>query len=95
MTNENTKTLPVNKIRVGAVQAAIWQNSGESGPFYNVTFELSYRDANGEWRNGAKSYGQRELIHLVKAALLADSEIVKLRSAERAAEDDAADECAA
>ena len=81
MTNENTKTSPASKIRVGSVQAAIWENKGENGPFYNVTFELSYRDANGDWHNGAKSYGPRELIQLAKVALLADSEIIRLKRA--------------
>jgi hypothetical protein len=92
MTTE-TKKQPAAKIKVGSVQAAIWKNSSEKGDFYNATFDLSYRDANGQWHNNARSYGPRELLHLAKAALLADSEIGRLKAADRkAAGEDAAPE---
>jgi hypothetical protein len=84
MTTE-TKNHPVTKIKVGNVQAAIWKNASEKGTFYSATFDLSYRDDKGQWHNNARSHGQRELIHLAKAALLADSEIGRLREADRKA----------
>lgn len=89
--NAETKNQPAAKVKVGNVQVAIWRNESDSGVFYNATVELSYRDAAGNWHNGAKSYGARELIHLAKAALLADSEIVRLKAADRAETTDEAD----
>ncbi len=44
---------------------------------------LSYRDDGGNWKL-AKSYGDRELIHLTKAALMAHSKIVELKRKDRA-----------
>jgi hypothetical protein len=64
-------------IRVGGVSIPIWKNEGEDGPYYKAGEpELRYRDKGGEWHD-SKSYGQRDLVNLAKASMLAHSEIVK------------------
>ncbi len=69
---------PVDKIKVGGIQIAIWKNDGEDGAYYKAgSPELRYRDIAGEWHTG-KSYGPRDLINLAKAAMLAHSEIGRL-----------------
>ena len=41
-----TANQPIDHVRVGAVQAAIWQNTDRNQvPRYNVTIERLYRDA--------------------------------------------------
>ncbi len=67
---------PVMKIRVGLVFASIWANTTEKGTFYNVTFETRYKDGDGNWQSG-KSYSDRDLLALVKAADLASTWILQ------------------
>jgi hypothetical protein len=45
---------PVHKTRSGALEVAVWLNSGENGPFYSVTMSRSYKQGE-EWRQ-ADSY---------------------------------------
>jgi hypothetical protein len=79
-----TKNKPVAKVQVGGVQIPIWKHESEKGPYYKAGIPtLSYRDDGGTWKL-AKSYGDRELIHLTKAALMAHSKIVELRCKDRA-----------
>ena len=67
MTESNTPSKPLRTVRIGAVQAAIWRNEGDKGPFYNVTFERRYRDANEEWQS-SHSFGRDDLLVLAKIA---------------------------
>lgn len=77
MTTDSKQT-PEKKIQVGGVQIAIWKNEGENGPYFKAgSPELRYRDAEGNWNTG-RSYSQRDLINLVKAAMMAHSEIGRL-----------------
>ncbi len=79
-----TKNQPVAKVQVGGVQIPIWKHESEKGPYYKAgSPTLSYRDDGGNWKL-AKSYGDRELIHLTKAALMAHSKIVELKRKDRA-----------
>ena len=79
-----TKNKPVSKVQVGGVQIPIWKHESEKGPYYKAgSPTLSYRDDGGNWKV-AKSYGDRELIHLTKAALMAHSKIVELKRNDRA-----------
>ena len=85
---------PIEKIRVGGVQIAIWKNTSEKGPFYRATVELSYKSGDG-WKTGSH-FGMRDLVNLAKAALLAHSAIGKLSRADENSEgDDFGDEAAA
>lgn len=42
---------PVHKIKLGSVQISAWKNTGQNGDFYTFTFQRSYKDKNGEWKN--------------------------------------------
>jgi hypothetical protein len=75
----NDKNPPAGKFSVGSMSVAIWCQEGQGGrPYYNTTFELRYKDENGEWKT-SDSYSQTDLLTLAKAADLAFTEIVLLR----------------
>ena len=71
-----TKKAPVAKVRVGLINASIWENQTEKGTFHNVTFERRYRDAEGNWKS-SHSYNADDLLSLAKAADLAHTKIVE------------------
>lgn len=66
---------PAHKIRLGAIEAAIWENnSGDSKPngaFFNVTLGRNYKDGE-EWKT-AQSFGRDDLLVVGKVADLAHS----------------------
>jgi hypothetical protein len=59
---------PAHTIKAGAIRATIWENKGALGPFYAATLSRSYRNASGNWRQGA-SFGAHQLDDLMNAAL--------------------------
>lgn len=73
---ETSKPRPALHVQVGTVRIAIWKNAAEGGgEFYKAGKpEVSYRDKDGRWQTG-KSYGERDLVNLIKAAALAHSDI--------------------
>ncbi|MFN0011740.1 MAG: hypothetical protein ACKVS8_08880 [Phycisphaerales bacterium] len=75
---------PVQHIRRGSVQAAIWKNAAKTGPFYTTSLERRYRDKSGEWKT-THAFGRDELLVLAKVADLAHSAIHDLQQADRAA----------
>jgi hypothetical protein len=75
----------VAKIRVGLVTASIWQRNAEKGRFYSASFERRYKGRDG-WQT-SHSYDEGDLLALAKAADLAHSKILELRSADANAED--------
>ena len=66
---------PVHRIRLGQIEAAIWENSvGDSKPngtFHSVTLGRNYRDGE-EWKT-AQSFGREDLLVVGKIADLAHS----------------------
>ncbi|MBW2990175.1 hypothetical protein KY348_00550 [Candidatus Woesearchaeota archaeon] len=47
--------LPVKKFKAGAISATIWENQaqnkqGEEVTYNSVSFDRTYKDANGEWQ---------------------------------------------
>lgn len=68
-TQTPSRTPPVHEVRLGTIRAAIWANETDSGTWYNVTFERSYRDGDN-WKTSA-SYGRDDLLVLAKVADLA------------------------
>ena len=66
---------PVHKIRLGQIEAAIWENNaGEgkpNGAFYSVTLGRNYKDGE-EWKT-AQNFGRDDLLVVGKAADLAHS----------------------
>jgi hypothetical protein len=86
-----TKNKPVAKVQVGQVKIAIFRNTNDDGEtYYGTALEHQYKDKDGNWKDTSR-YGQRELTHLAKAALLADSEILKLKAADRKAKGETAE----
>lgn len=69
---------PVAKVRIGLINASIWERKTENGTFYSVTFERRYRD--GETFKSSHSYNADDLLVLGKVADLAHSKILELRT---------------
>mgnify|MGYP001598144096 FL=1 len=42
---------PAHVLRCGGINATIWQNAGEYGPYFTVTYSRPVRDQEGAWRN--------------------------------------------
>ena len=61
---------PETAFRSGNVNAAVWENTGETGPFFSVTFSRPYKDAQGNWKSSS-SYGLNDLDSLSSLAELA------------------------
>ena len=58
---------PIDRIPYGNLQASIWENQGDKGAFYNVTFSRSYQ-VDGEWKN-TNSFNERDVQLLAKLAV--------------------------
>jgi hypothetical protein len=77
---------PAAKINLYPVSAIVWRNiSPKGGISYNISFEKSYKDAQGNYKSSA-SFSQAELLLVAKVADLAHSEIYKLRASDRGSE---------
>lgn len=46
--NEKKNNEPVDRVRIGRIEAAIWKNRGENGAWHSVTLSRSYKDKDGE-----------------------------------------------
>ncbi|MEM1356257.1 MAG: hypothetical protein AAGH88_15385 [Planctomycetota bacterium] len=69
---------PVDKIRMGNLSAAIWQNrDAQEQPFYVCTFSRSYTDTEGNWHESS-SFGRGDLLRLSRLADQAHSRIESL-----------------
>jgi hypothetical protein len=71
---------PIAKLRLGLINANIWERSTNDSVFYSVSFERRYKDAKGEWHS-THSYNAEDLLLLAKLADQAHTEIAKLRAA--------------
>jgi hypothetical protein len=67
---------PVHRIRISRIQASIWQNTGDNGPWYNVTLSRSYKDANDDWKS-ADSFSVDDLLVVAKIANEAHTWIIQ------------------
>ena len=61
---------PAQTFRSGSVQAAVWQNTGENGPFYSTLLTRSFRDTAGKWRTST-TFGERQLADVMTVATVA------------------------
>ena len=75
---------PVAKLRLGLINATIWERVTEKGKRYSVTFERRYRDGQGNWHS-THSYDASDLLTLAKLADQAHSKVQELQSAATAA----------
>ena len=56
MTTQSIKK-PVRTLRDGLLKAAIWKNQGTESVFYSVTFERSYKDKDGNFKDTSSFTG--------------------------------------
>jgi hypothetical protein len=82
-TTETAKP-PVAKLRLGLLNATIWERTTEKGSFHSVTFERRYRDGEGNWHT-THSYDVNDLLTLAKLVDQAHSKIVELHTTKAAA----------
>ncbi len=73
-----TPNKPVHSIRLGAIKAAIWENSVGDTIRHNVTVCRIYKDGD-QWKN-ADSFGRDDLLVLAKVADQAHTWICEHRS---------------
>jgi len=84
MTQPATKPAqPAHKIRDGVLEAAIWKNDGEKGPWYSVAASRSYKQGE-EWKQ-TNSFGFDDLLPLAKLMDLAHTWILERQQSERKA----------
>ena len=77
---------PIDHVRFGAIQAAIWKNTDNEGRTrYGVTFERLYRDAEGNWKS-TNSFSRDELVIVAKVADRANTRVYELQTVDRTAE---------
>ena len=74
-----TNNLPADRIRIGRIEAAIWENPGEKGPSFTVTIKRRYRDKENNWQ-ATPSMGRDDLLLLAKVADLAHSRLLELQA---------------
>ena len=81
--NTTTNSPPVAKLRIGLINASIWQRSSSEGTFYSASFERRYRDKEGQWHS-TQSFNADDLLVLAKLADQAHSKIQELRTGDAA-----------
>lgn len=62
-----TNNKPANQLQCGNIEATIWQNVSDKGPFFATTFSRPFKDQSRAWRNGT-SFGLNDLEALVTIA---------------------------
>lgn len=72
---------PVAKLRIGLINASVWQRTAAESNFYSVNFERRYRDKDGQWHS-SQSFNADDLLVLAKLADQVHSKILELRSGE-------------
>lgn len=77
----DTNHPPVATLRIGLINASIWQRDTENGTFYAVSFERRYKDGEGDWKS-THSYNADDLLVLAKLADQAHSRILEFRAEE-------------
>lgn len=76
MTNTAKKTEPVASLRIGNIEAAVWQNDGKNGSFYSTTITRSYRD--GDSFKTAHSFDPGDLANVARLSNWAADRIIEL-----------------
>ena len=74
-------TKPIAKIGF-PVTAAIWRNEKGGRAYYSATFQLSYKDDDGNWKR-TSAFSIEDLLALAKVADMAHTEMCKFRNADR------------
>lgn len=82
----NDKPKPIHTIRLGAIQASVWSNPGQHGPFYDVTIDRRFRDPKEQWQSSS-SFGRDDLLVVAKLADVAHTYICERQASERATQE--------
>jgi hypothetical protein len=70
------KITPYKAIKIGLINATIWENIGKDNkPFYSVKFSKSYKDASGGWKSSESFYPD----DLAELAVLCNEIVKQLR----------------
>jgi hypothetical protein len=80
--SDNAAQKPVEKFRDGPVHVSIWQNHGANDDFRIASFEIRYRDGQGQWQSG-HGYTSSALLHLESAAREAHMRIERWQQSNR------------
>lgn len=72
---QTTKSEPIASLRIGRLEAAIWENPREQGVFHSVTVTRSYRD--GENYKSTHSYDPADLANVAKLVNWAADYLIK------------------
>jgi hypothetical protein len=80
-------TSPAHKIRIGTLQATIWRNTGENGPWYSLNLTRGYKADDG-WRE-TDNLGFDDLLAASKLLDLAHSWVLSQLDADRKARKEA------
>lgn len=77
---------PVSRVVLFPISGSIWMRYLPDGrPVYSVSFQRTYKDAQGKWQY-ASSFNGTDLLALSEAAKLAYYEINRLRAGDRETE---------
>jgi hypothetical protein len=68
---------PVDKVRIGNITAAIFENTGQKGTIYSVKLERGYKE--GETWKSTESLGRDDLLVAAKALDKAHDRILELQ----------------
>lgn len=78
-TASETNKPPVAKLRIGLLNASIWERTTDKGTFHSVSFERRYRDTDGNWQS-TYSFDTSDLLALAKLADQAHSKILEIKN---------------
>ena len=78
-TATETNKPPVARLRIGLINASIWERATDKGTFHSVSFERRYKDAAGNWQT-THSFDTSDLLALAKLADQAHTKLLEIRS---------------
>lgn len=63
---------PAKKFRIGFVTATVWKNDGTDKSFFTVEVSRSYKDGDGEYKNGS-SLNHADLLNAARVLTRAEA----------------------
>ena len=67
----------MRKSKPAPSSARFWQNEGQNGPFYTITFSRSYKDREGNWQR-TSNLRHKDMPHVQTVAGLVTEKIAEL-----------------